>query len=399
MEAINLSLTELGFRMSIDSKKVLVVDDEPIINDLLAEYLKGKYEVNTATRGQEAIDFCRTNSPNVVILDVNLGDMDGREVCRQIKDSGSSNSPAVIFISADSDEETILGCFESGGDDYLVKPFSPSLVLQKVDSIFKYSALFTSLKSESEELSELVTSTMSQASSYGALLNLVKKLNYCNSESEIADCVFNYLNNEAINSAIFFKTSNHEYCFDSQARVCSPILKEVFELTHNRQRLYRTKTRVIASDKHVSILFKNPPPEDSEEWGIFIDVIAVLIEALEARYLSYLREKELGVLHNELSGVINELNVSMEDVRGKKQKLIDDIVLRIGLSFHQLDMTEEQEDFFNKMLEDTVMGHDDTNIAVSELQSKLSELVSQINELVMPAQRMQQIEDDDVELF
>ena len=65
--------------------------------------------------------------------------------------------------------------------------------------------------------------------------------------------------------------------FDQKAKICSPIIKEVFELAHNRKRLNKLGSRLIVSDKHVSILVKNPPAEATEEYGIFIDVIAVIV--------------------------------------------------------------------------------------------------------------------------
>jgi hypothetical protein len=240
---------------------------------------------------------------------------------------------------------------------------------------------------------------MTQASSYGSLLNTVKKLNHCNSENEIADCLFQYLASQGLSTALYFKTPQSSLCIDQKSKICSPIIKEVFELTHNRQRLFQLKNRLVVSDQHVSLLIKNPPEEASESYGIFIDIVAVLIEALEARYLSMLREKELFSLHNELTEVIFELHHGVEDVRSKKQKLIDDIVLRIGLSFHELELTEEQEVFFTKMLEDTVMAHDDNNNVIMDLQSRLTKLVSEINDLVKTESDNEPEPDNDVELF
>lgn len=144
----------------------------------------------------------------------------------------------------------------------------------------------------------------------------------------------------------------------------------------------------------------NPPAEDDEEYGVFIDIIAVLIEALEARYLAFLREQELRILHTELSNVIHDLTVSVEDVRSKKQKLIDDIVLQISLSFHELDLTEDQEVFFSKMLENTVMTHDDNNSVIKSLQARLTDLVDHIKDLVKPNTiKVEERVDDDIELF
>lgn len=390
-------------RMDNEKKKVLVVDDDPAVSDLLVALLSEKYQALTTDFTEvDLVEFCHHEKPSCILLDVNLGTKDGRDICLNIKQSFGDSAPPIVFISGDDSEENVISCFEQGGDDFISKPFSTEQVIRKVESLLKYDTLFKNLQNQSEELSELVTTTMSQASSYGAVLNMVKQINIANTEQGISQCIFDFLASQGLTSAIYFKHLFGVSCFDQKSKICSPIIKEVFELAHNRKRIHKLGTRLMVSDKHVSILIKNPPSEEAEEYGIFIDIIAVIIEALEARYLGLLREQRLSKLHSELSQVIHDLHYSVEDVRAKKQKLIDDIVLRVGLSFHELELTERQEDFFSKMLEDTVMGHDDNNNVIMNLQNKLSLLVEEINELVEPSKPEQeepeQIEDD-IELF
>lgn len=387
--------------MSDEKRKVLVVDDDPTISELLVTLLSTKYEGVSADPDHVSIvEFCKKEKPSCILLDVNLGEHDGREICEQLKNEFGDFAPPIIFISGDDSRENIISCFDIGADDFIAKPFSSEQVIRKVESLLRYDTLFRTLYNQSEELNDLVSSTMSQASSYGAVLSMVKQINIANTEQGIAQCVFDFLASQGITSSIYFKNLFGSSCYDQKAKICSPIVKEVFELAHNRKRLNKLGSRLVVSDKHVSILIKNPPVEHSEEYGIFIDVIAVIIEALEARYLGLLREQRLTKMHTELSSVILDLHHGVEDVRAKKQKLIDDIVLRISLSFHELEMTEQQEQFFSRMLEDTVMGHDDNNNVLMNLQNKLSSLVEEINELVQPTKIAdKEPTEPDVELF
>lgn len=391
--------------MGNELRTVIIVDDDPTISELLTTILTGKFDTVAVGEDLKLITaLIQEKQPCCVLLDVNLKNTDGRELCQGIKTVFGEDSPPIILVSGDSSEETIISCFENGADDFIAKPFSFTSVIRKIESLLKYETLFKNLQNQSEELTELVNTTMSQASSYGSVLNMVKKINLSHSEQTIAQCVFDYLSSEGLSSSIYFTNQNESCCFDQKARICSPMVKELFEIAHNRKRLYKLGSRLLISDKHVSILVKNPPAEDTEQYGIFIDVVAVIIEALEARYLGLLREQRLGMLDSELSQVIMELHHSVEEVRAKKQKLIDDIVLRIGLSFHELELTEQQEEFFSKLLEDTVMGHDDNNTVISQLQEKLSSLVEQIHELVVHDEEAKAVaavepEEDDFELF
>lgn len=113
------------------SGSILLVDDEKDITTLLEEALRqeGFQSVRTASGGREAVDICRKMNADVIVLDVMLPDMDGFEVCRQIRQF--SHSP-ILFLSSRSDEvDKILG-LASGGDDYVAKPFSPREIAYRV---------------------------------------------------------------------------------------------------------------------------------------------------------------------------------------------------------------------------------------------------------------------------
>ena len=102
---------------------VLVVDDEPAITDLLATALRYMgYRVTTASTGQAALDAATSSSPDLVVLDVMLPDLDGFEVCRRLREQ--RDFVPVIFLSArDSEDDRVTG-FVRGGDDYVTKPVS-----------------------------------------------------------------------------------------------------------------------------------------------------------------------------------------------------------------------------------------------------------------------------------
>mgnify|MGYP002517745271 CR=1 FL=1 len=111
--------------------KIMIVDDEPDISDLLEKSLniEGFRNIIKADTGAAAINTCRETRPDMMILDVMLPDLDGYEVCRQIRQF--SHCP-ILFLSSRNDElDKILG-LAVGGDDYVTKPFSPREVAYRV---------------------------------------------------------------------------------------------------------------------------------------------------------------------------------------------------------------------------------------------------------------------------
>ena len=113
--------------------KVLVVEDDPRISDVLEYALKADgYEVQTAQRGREAIELARRGSPSLIVLDVGLPDIDGFEVCRMVR---TFSEVPVIFLTSRSDEIDRVVGLEIGGDDYVVKPFSPRELMARIKAI------------------------------------------------------------------------------------------------------------------------------------------------------------------------------------------------------------------------------------------------------------------------
>jgi two-component system KDP operon response regulator KdpE len=109
---------------------VLVVDDEPAIVRSVKTALSARgYRVLTAATGQEAIDTVALETPDVVVLDLGLPDIDGVEVCRRIR--GWSDVPVVVLSAEGSDERKVLA-LDEGADDYVTKPFSMPELLARV---------------------------------------------------------------------------------------------------------------------------------------------------------------------------------------------------------------------------------------------------------------------------
>ncbi len=117
--------------------RVLVVDDEPKIVDVVASYLaRAGYEPLAARTGTEALRLCETEEPSLVILDLMLPDIPGEEVCRRIR--SRSRVPIIMLTAKVEDADAVAG-LGLGADDYVTKPFSPRELMARVQAVLRRS--------------------------------------------------------------------------------------------------------------------------------------------------------------------------------------------------------------------------------------------------------------------
>lgn len=122
----------------MDKLKILVVDDETRMRKLVKDFLvKNNYDVVEAEDGEKAVDiFFNSNDISLIILDVMMPKMDGWQVCKEIR---AYSKVPIIMLTAKSDEKDELMGFEYGVDEYISKPFSPKILVARVEAILRRS--------------------------------------------------------------------------------------------------------------------------------------------------------------------------------------------------------------------------------------------------------------------
>ncbi len=126
--------------MTAANKKILIVDDEKALVSLVSLHVKtAGYEVLVANDGWTAIDMCKRDKPDLVILDLMLPKLNGWEVCRRIREDDAIKNTAVLMLSARGETDDKVRGFDVGADDYVTKPFSPRELVARVNRILARS--------------------------------------------------------------------------------------------------------------------------------------------------------------------------------------------------------------------------------------------------------------------
>ncbi len=116
--------------------KILVAEDEPDIRELVAFTLRyAGHEVITANNGEDALHLAQTELPDLALMDVRMPRMTGYDACRAMKANPATKDIPVVFLSAKGQESEIAIGFQAGAEEYLLKPFAPDQLTERVRAI------------------------------------------------------------------------------------------------------------------------------------------------------------------------------------------------------------------------------------------------------------------------
>ncbi len=121
----------------MNKERILTIDDDPDILDVLDLTLSEFYEVIQAPNGQEGLKMVQTKNPNLVICDFMMPVMTGKEFCKAMKKDILLEHIPVLMLTGKGENKDIIGGIEAGADDYILKPFDPSTLLAKIKMILR----------------------------------------------------------------------------------------------------------------------------------------------------------------------------------------------------------------------------------------------------------------------
>lgn len=185
-------------------QSILVVDDEPGNIELLNETLQENYRIIFATNGPDALSLVATQKPDLILLDIMMPEMDGREVCKRLKQDNDLAEVPVIFVTAMSDEQDETAGLALGAVDYLTKPINPTIVQLRVKNHLELKRIRDELATQHQYLQALIASSQDIFLSFDNEMSVIE----FNPAAEVA---FGYIKSEMVGQhmKILYTDSNH----------------------------------------------------------------------------------------------------------------------------------------------------------------------------------------------
>lgn len=215
----------------------LIVDDEEELSKMTAEYFN-MFDVSTAVVSSKAecFDFLQKNDVDLILLDINLGDGTGFEVCKKLREEMQL---PILFISARQSDDDVLVALSCGGDDYVKKPYNLSVLLAKVKvNLKRLGQMNTSVKEEKSTGKENEVLTL-DGSTLSAVLK-GKRIQLKAKEFALLDCLYRHKNTIVKKEVLFDEVWGDAFFSDSTLNVHIRKLREKLEDNPNEPRLIKT---------------------------------------------------------------------------------------------------------------------------------------------------------------
>lgn len=363
---------------------VLIVDDDLFMMDFIHEALSQQYRVITAESGKEGLLIAQQQHPQLILTDVLMPEMDGYELCRLIKEDFDISDTPVLFLSALDGIEDRLQGFEAGGEDFVIKPVNPKVLLAKVAQVFKLIEERQQLKSQAQYATTTALLAMTSMSETGLIFEGFKRFNQVTSQLELAQATQSALALFEVESVVELLLPAGQSIAVNKNGPATELEISVLKHMAGMDRITHFKSRMAITYPHVRALISNMPVEDTDRCGRLRDHLAMLVEAAEVRLESInvatqmaKRSVVIGETIKTLSKTLVNIDTMQRNGRANAALILNDVKFRIEGALAGLGLSEKQENTIIGITQDGLESISNTLLAEAHFQDQLSVAIQQ----------------------
>lgn len=340
-------------------KSILIVDDDDLTAIQLEGVLGEFFTITHAINGGEGIELACAAAFDLILLDVEMPDVDGYTVCRELKAIAATSHVPVIFISGHAETEDRLCGYDAGGDDYVAKPLVPVELRRKVGVVLRNQQKNAELAAQAKISSSAAVAAMTTAGDAERILHFLNEIVGFTGFAAIIEASFQILREYGLDTSVQLRAHNGTLS-RNHAGYCSPLEESVLVRMSSGGRVVELGQRSAFNFPHVSIVVNNMP-RGADEHARFRDIVSMIGEAVDIHMSSLdltLKAIErgdtlLGLLHRN-AATLREIETRHNEQRQKSADILENLVSEIEDSFYFMGLTENQELHLQRLARDAV---------------------------------------------
>lgn len=336
--------------------KIFVVDDDPLVLDVMHAILEIDCTVESFTSAEACRLRLAAEKPGMLLLDISLPGIDGYAFCQQIKDDAALSHIPVTFISSYDTIEARISGYDAGGEDFIVKPFEPEEVLRKVkvaQQIARNKRALAEQAEAAEYLSSLALASMDEA---GLVLQFMSKLIAWGSEQDIAAGLIELLQRYRLDGVVQTRIAGRALTF-SAAGTDLPLETSVLNHVRGLERIFEFRNRSVHNFEHVTLMVNNMPLADPDFCGRLRDNLSIAAQGADARLQAIETEEAKQRSQAGILGAMESIRTSLgilhqahQQDRVASTELMLELDENLANAFVHLGMTDRQERHLENMV-------------------------------------------------
>lgn len=325
---------------------IMAVDDTRENLTLLEVMLEDDYDLILCESGKQCLELLSGVKPDLVLLDVKMPDVDGYEVCRQMKrDPVYSDIPFIFVTAVTSPEDKVAG-YEAGCDEYVTKPFDVEDLLGKISSSLRVRHEEMKLRQRAIEAQEVAQNAMMGSSELGILNQYFQLSGNSMSYAHIAEHLLDATRSLGLNCSAVIRVESGALFFGCELDSLEARLLEKF---YGGDRAIDFQTRTIFNAERCSILAKNMPVEDEARYGRLKDHLATLVYATDHRAAC---TETIQELINSNDEYLNRIRSQAAKRHSQRKLIMMNLLMEVEEQLFGLGLDDDQEQRLVKMLDE-----------------------------------------------
>ncbi|MBI5922410.1 MAG: response regulator [Betaproteobacteria bacterium] len=373
--------------MNTPTRKIFIVDDEPTARLVASFPLDNpRYQVIEFDSGDECINNI-TQAPDIILLDVDMPGLNGIETCRKLRNDCQWKGH-VIFVSAHGDLETRLRAYDAGGQDYIVKPFNPAELSQKVAVAEEILAKRQGLEEQVQLATQTAFTAMSSMGELGGVLGFFRASFSCETGEQLTSALLNVLQQYDLEGLVEVRIAGHS-SFASSQGACTPLELSILGHAKEMGRIFQFHDRMVINYPAITLVTSKLPLENADYLGRLRDHLASLAEGANARVSSLASDvmrrtqaKAIADAFVDLSAILEVAEKQQNTIRLNLLSAIDQFVQELEKSFIYLDLNQKQEETLSRLTRGSADRIGSIVGDSSELSHRLQGVVSRLKQIV-----------------
>ncbi len=333
-----------------DKPTILLVEDDDFLAEVTVGSLADEYLVQHVNNGQAALDVVSLHAPDLILLDVSLPGMSGYEVCQAMRDDPGLEGLPILFLSGlDSEAERLAG-YQAGGDDYLIKPVSFGELRSKIKLALGQYRERQRLKVDASSAFSTAMTAMTSMAEVGAVLQFLRTSFNCSHYAQLCRELLNTLDSFGLCAQAQIRGRQGTLSL-GVAGPCTPLEESTLTTMSKQDRLFSFGSHTSCNYEHITIIVKNMPIKDAEQYGRTKDNLALLAEGADARIMALDAEINLVKQHHALKYLIANTRNTLKEIernrqtqQAKNSAILENFRHQLERSFLKLGLTESQEE-------------------------------------------------------